>query len=325
MPRLITTLPGTMTPALATAEWFSGVQEFERALEALGLVRAADPGQVTWPVSVLPANSTNAPGNSLWRFDDAEQAEHPVFLSFVFAHRTYTTSSNYVRIGMRVGTGTDGNGSLTGVLGPWVYFFTSTSSGSSAQTWYASGDGHGVVFAGSASPNTPTIQYLQVERLRDADGAIHPGMVYIASLTGSTATPGSGIPPSDQCAYTLDLSEGVYWSHGGLPIAYGSTLPGGESSLAMGNFYPFGQVVVPTRLGGGRSRLVVGYANNDFYPGTILTVPRFSSEEPIRYRTVSYGTYAAGGPGFGPASSTSNAWGTTHPYSYAAPAIYWEE
>lgn len=90
--------------------WGSGIAA---QIAAMGLVQTADTGQINWATVARPAVSTNA-GYEIWRFADSLQATKPVFIRLDYG---IATVADRPRFAIRVGTATDGAGTLTGQLG----------------------------------------------------------------------------------------------------------------------------------------------------------------------------------------------------------------
>src|SRR3954454_8298219 len=100
------TLPGDFTSDAVFRSWGSGVSA---QLAAIGLVRTADTGQIDWTTVAKPASGVFG-GYEIWRFDDALQATAPVFIKVEYGISNTTT----LMLGLTVGTGTNGAGTLTG-------------------------------------------------------------------------------------------------------------------------------------------------------------------------------------------------------------------
>lgn len=94
------------TDALFRA-WVTAVDD---AIRDMGLVLTADTGQIDLATVTVPATSTYA-GFRMYRLDDALQSTAPVFLRVEFGRGGGTTRS---KIGLTVGSGTNGAGTLTG-------------------------------------------------------------------------------------------------------------------------------------------------------------------------------------------------------------------
>lgn len=83
--------------------------EFSGALGAIGLTQAADTGQVNWTTVTRPASAGDG-GYEIWRYNDTAQASAPIFLKFFYG----TRATSAPRVGIQIGTGSDGAGNLTG-------------------------------------------------------------------------------------------------------------------------------------------------------------------------------------------------------------------
>lgn len=81
-----------------------------KCLEEIGVVNTTDTGQINLSTVETPvANTTNA-GYEIWRFNDEQQTEHPVFLKIQYGRAAEATRARLV---VQFGTGTNGAGTLT--------------------------------------------------------------------------------------------------------------------------------------------------------------------------------------------------------------------
>lgn len=109
------------------------VAEAEQMLEDCGLVRTADTGQINTATVVRPAGANSKAGYSMWRFNDSLQATVPIFFRIDYGTgQSQTVPSMW----LRVGTGSDGTGSLTGMVSAEVQ--NGISSGPGAAPDYRS-------------------------------------------------------------------------------------------------------------------------------------------------------------------------------------------
>jgi hypothetical protein len=127
---------------MATASWATPIlhdsdanfriwgAEFNSYLAAVGMVQTADTGQIDWVTVLRPGVSTDA-GYEIWRMNDTLQATAPIFVKFIYGTGS---QSGYPRINMQVGTGSNGTGTLTGLLTTslQIAFSASLSAGSFA-------------------------------------------------------------------------------------------------------------------------------------------------------------------------------------------------
>lgn len=82
-------------------------------LAAAGLVQTADSGQINWTTVTRPTVNNTDGGYEVWRFDDPLQATAPIFIKIGYGGASPATIPRTV---MSVGTGTNGAGTLTGLV-----------------------------------------------------------------------------------------------------------------------------------------------------------------------------------------------------------------
>jgi hypothetical protein len=80
-------------------------------LSAAGWVKTSDTGQVDWVTLTLPSANTFV--YEIWRMADAAQATCPCFMKLRYYRGN---SANAMRLGLELGTGSNGSGTLTGNL-----------------------------------------------------------------------------------------------------------------------------------------------------------------------------------------------------------------
>jgi hypothetical protein len=103
-------LPAFLADDATFRTWGSGVAA---QIAAMGLVQTGDTGQINWTTVTRPAINTSA-GYEVWRFNDALQSTKPVFIRLDYG---IAGVADRPRIIARVGTATDGAGTLTGQFG----------------------------------------------------------------------------------------------------------------------------------------------------------------------------------------------------------------
>lgn len=147
--------------------WGSGLSA---ALAAVGLVKTADTGQINWGTVLKPAGASTFQGYEIWRFNDSLQATAPVFLKVEFGS-SGSVGNPAVRV--TVGKGSDGAGTITGIIHAALVIPTAAASATPV-TWYvSSGDGSGVAVVPALSyyaGATVSGHWWAVERSRDASG-----------------------------------------------------------------------------------------------------------------------------------------------------------
>lgn len=86
--------------------------EIRTAMAAVGMVQTSDTGQVNPATMTRPGTSTFA-GYEIWRFADTLQATAPIYIKIEMGTGSATTRPT---LAITVGTGTNGAGTLTGVV-----------------------------------------------------------------------------------------------------------------------------------------------------------------------------------------------------------------
>jgi hypothetical protein len=92
------------------AQFQSLATSVAQALQAIGLVKTGDTGQMNTATIVFPAGISTSAGYEIRRFDDALQGSYPIYIRWE-AWRGAATNDAAIRF--RFGTGTDGAGNLT--------------------------------------------------------------------------------------------------------------------------------------------------------------------------------------------------------------------
>jgi hypothetical protein len=100
-------LPAYLGDDATFRTWGSGLAA---QLAAIGLVKTADTGQINWATVTRPVSALA--GYEIWRFNDTLQATKPVFVRV-----DYGALGDRPWLEVRVGTNTNGAGTLTGQVG----------------------------------------------------------------------------------------------------------------------------------------------------------------------------------------------------------------
>lgn len=298
-----------------TDAWFRQYKNLSDALTAAGFPKTADTGQVDWTTVTAPGTNTYT-AYEIRRFDDADQSLHPIFLRIDYAYGQQTQF--YPRVQIRVGTGSDGAGNLTGPIGSTLNV---TLSGTTTdRDWLFGADESG--FAIIAGPTSVIARmFLGIERARNADGDTVPEllMIYWGNATNTFTSPSYDAPG----LRVYDLVNGTTVTSDGIPVAYWRDLSTTGDTLAIGMYYPFGVIQMPTRLGTIRNKLMIGVAYFDFSDESVLDVPRFTTADIYSYRLELKESSGSGGAfGIGPSGSSTTA--SDSPVAFAMPAIFWD-
>jgi hypothetical protein len=225
-----------------------------------GLTKASDTGQVNW-TTITWTTGTSTLGFEIWKCNDSLQSTKPVYMKV-----TYTQTSNVIRIStVQLATGTDGAGTLNGVVG--ISLSASSSSVSaSTTTWVACGDGSGISFCSSQSiVTTANSVFFWFDRSRDGTGVITSESVNFGTCQqGGVTSSNTG---------TIEFTSGVAHnssSNGGAILAPVNNL---VTTLSTGTDV----YVVPCTYGANGKLLppplaLVGYINGDIAAGSTITV-----------------------------------------------------
>lgn len=203
-----TTLP--LSGTITDAEFRAMYSFIANCLEAGGIARTADTGQVNLATMTFPGTNDAAAGYEIRAFSDALQATVPIYLKLEPA-RWY--SANVMGFYITIGTGSDGAGNITGVK--WarqLYVINNATIVTGAKNYVSAGTNRFAFTIGTAIANG---MMFSLERTKDlakaptGDGLImffaqnseaFLGGQYIP-FTGSTPpreTVGSCFPPTQQ-------------------------------------------------------------------------------------------------------------------------------
>lgn len=164
----------------------------KQAIADSGLVQTADTGQADVSTVLKPTVITTDAGYLMFRFADPLQSVAPVFVRVTFG-----TGGNlsYPRWSFRVGTGSDGAGNLTGVVGAQYYHTNSgptVAAGTTLPVYAAHSNGFfGLCFAPGvwSSPNYAA-PGLFIQRTCDNTGS--PTAEGVAALTAPPSSTSTG-------------------------------------------------------------------------------------------------------------------------------------
>ena len=163
-------------------------KEFSDALLAIGLTKTSDTGQIDFLTAV---RSTG--GYEIWRFNDTMQGTRPLFLKFKYRGRAAFTADPEMTL--EVGTGSNGSGTITGVLFEEACLKdpANAPSGVAAPSYFCYVDGFlGIVFKTGVIPNTfATFVGLFISRSVDDLGVANGDGVCVLSA-GSSGSPTLG-------------------------------------------------------------------------------------------------------------------------------------
>lgn len=235
--------------------------QLSNALQACGLVKTADTGQVNW-ASVTRPGTGIAGGYEIYRFNDALQATAPVFLKLEYG--TAASSATNPTLWITVGVGSNGAGTIstpnTGRLLAMRGFVLSQAGNT-----YITHTGGALVLAWSigSSPAGGAGALIVIDRARDDTGAALAEGVYVL-YTGDAA--GNNYPASICLSFTTSttyaLAASSRCANCMVPAGLGASIVGTDTQL-------FRHYVVTPRVRG--SIAVLTYIGTEIGAGTTIT------------------------------------------------------
>ncbi len=181
---------------MTTAAWSSSCEQSSDAqfrawgselatqLLAIGLVQAADTGQINWTTVTRPAANTDG-GYEIFYLNDSMHATAPIYLKFYYGSGT-TNARPRVRV--EIGTGTNGSGTITGTAKTAVIQLNNSNSstpGATAQQSYACAVAGHLGIAWKIGDTNHSF-LLIVTRTCDGDGTINATGCQVIYSTGVT-------------------------------------------------------------------------------------------------------------------------------------------
>lgn len=160
----VTTFSAAMTNA-TDAQFRAWGKAISDSLQAVGIVKTADSGQIDWATVAAPTAANTQMGYEIYRFNDTLQSTAPVFIKLAFGSGA---SINNPALWISVGTGSSGSGTLTGEILPEQQNFAFTPA--AATTHYISGSSNSFVIAIQGTSSNYHI-VLTVERTHDSSGS----------------------------------------------------------------------------------------------------------------------------------------------------------
>jgi hypothetical protein len=272
-------------------------------LQAVGLVQTADTGQINWATLALtsfPTVSTPSIGYEIYRFSDALQASRPVFIKVEYG---YMVGGLGTRAGVwgqtmwiTVGTGTNGAGTLTGLVGTRRSMLAISATGSGITDSgvsrtdthsYFCGDGSSINAAlgidvaiatsnlsGSAT-RIPVPAVFSIERTRNLDGTYNGDGVVFAFGSWYGIYASSQGQQSGFQILSFTTSQ-VHNADGFIPGAYPGSMSG--SGVVGANVITY---QIPVQTGAGVEGPMLGLLacwNGDFTAGQTISVPMYGAQ-----------------------------------------------
>lgn len=134
-------------------------------LAACGLVNTTDTGQINNATVTKPGGALTSQGYEIWKFNDTLQAAVPIFIKIEYGSSNAATNP---AIWITVGTSTNGSGTLSVTSTRTIFAGNITTSASSVNPSYCSGDGSRIALVNNYnSGNGGSMGGFVLDRLRD--------------------------------------------------------------------------------------------------------------------------------------------------------------
>lgn len=189
-------------------------------LEANGIPKTADTGQIDWATVGNPTAAGQSMGYEIRRFSDTLQATAPVFIKIEYG--SSTALANAPGIWITVGTGSDGAGAITGNNSTRRAAHGGATSNVTQYVCVISSNTNRLGLA-MFTGGTNFCFFVAIERTKDAAGADTPNGILL-SLTGYSAAkvnqyiPQSGTVPPNQSNFGILVPTGISTGGDGLDI-----------------------------------------------------------------------------------------------------------
>lgn len=222
------------------------------AIQAVGLVKTSDSGQINWATVNIVASQMA--GYEIFRFNDALQATHPIFIKLEYG----SVGGTYAGFRTTVGKATDGAGNLSGILHQAASCPNGNqNNGTDFTSYVSSGDGSMLVFSLWSQFNQSYSYFHRfvIERSRDASGNATGDGTFCYRHT-------VGVPSGSRSEATDYITEQANIVNRG--SIYTGYEIGASTTLNNGNDTPLfkSEVVTPSRVKW-NPLSILGYAQSD--------------------------------------------------------------
>ncbi len=222
------------------------------ALQACGLVKTADTGQIDWATVTKPAVVTTQAGYEIYRFADALQSTVPVFIRIGYGTGVNASSPC---TWLTVGTGTNGSGTITGPLatgGAVQATAISTASSATAMSmWFThTANGHLYMNFGftQATNNQANAGIWVVARtVNPSTGAATGAGLGVWAINRNNSA-GSyhnqwGVDFNTATAFTTARNPATNLPNFAYSVASGSTVPLGKMFIPLATLFPTSSIL----------------------------------------------------------------------------------
>ncbi len=197
-----TASPANWTNATSDANFRAWGSYISARLDAVGLIKTADTGQIDWTTVLNPGATSTIAGYEIRRFADSLQATAPVFFKIEYGEGG-TTDSPIIRI--QFGSGSNGSGTLTGNLSAQYYSGCSPVAG--ACTVVGSGDTNRFCMNGGFTTAGGYGLYFGFERSKNAAGVDTAEAVLIVTGGGVNFTIGNSTSAKVYAVWSTTLGD----------------------------------------------------------------------------------------------------------------------
>lgn len=161
------------------------------ALQAVGLVKHTDTGQIDWSTVTLPATGVSG-GYEIYRLNDGAQSTRPVFMKIEYGTPVAASPGVWVTFS----TATNGAGTMSGnIVGSRKSHYGDNVSTTAQQCYFASDGSYLTMILGRDNIAAATGNfgmYMFFDRTRDGSGTVTTDGFWYMSATSLGSTGGAG-------------------------------------------------------------------------------------------------------------------------------------
>ena len=242
---------------------------FETVLTAGGWIQTADTGQTASGSFIAGTTLLTSNGYQVWRMNDALQGSFPVFVKLEWGTGVATNSFG---MWITIGTGSNGSGTITGILGARMALSANTVYASSVPSYVSATSSRLTAYC-SYDTGALVGVFFDLERSKDSTGADTSSGVIFQSMSGNSLIqaqylPFSGVTRAVQATFSAPvvLSLGSLADGGGnigmvplLPQSpTGPVNPGFGALAYFGTDLTVAQMISVTVRGGSHTYFTAG-------------------------------------------------------------------
>lgn len=173
------------------ATFRASIVAMRAALAAVGLVQTSDTGQID-PVTVAkPVGVSTSAGYEIWRFNDARQADFPVFIKVEYG--TSSVNATSLAMWMTVGSATNGAGTINAQTSSRVNLASQNVDLKLLMACFI--DGTFVLGLQQTASLGSSGMFIAVERAKDSNGVVLDEAVMFSGWGATTSGPVTQVIP----------------------------------------------------------------------------------------------------------------------------------